>query len=96
MITEQLQLDITRSVTQALQEDIGAGDITAQLIPQDARAEAMVISRDKAVICGQPWVDEVFRQFDPTVKLEWHVSDGDLVKPDQSLFSLSVGSLLLY
>ncbi|MBV1913747.1 MAG: carboxylating nicotinate-nucleotide diphosphorylase [Pseudomonadales bacterium] len=89
MMTEPLQLEITRSVKQALQEDIGTGDITAQLIPQDARAKAMVISRDNAVMCGQPWVDEVFRQFDPTVELTWHVTDGDLVQPDQQLFSLT-------
>ena len=91
MISEQLQLEITNSVARALQEDIGEGDITAQLIPANAQANATVITRDNAVICGQPWVDEVFRQFDPQVKLEWFVKDGDLVKPDQPLFSL-IGS----
>ncbi len=89
MISESLQLEITRSVRQALQEDIGDGDITAQLIPQDSEAEALIITRDKAVVCGQPWVDEVFKQFDPTVKLKWHIADGDLVEPDQPLFSLT-------
>ena len=89
MISEQLQLEITRSVTQALLEDIGTGDITAQLIPENAQAEGLVITRDTAIVCGKPWVDEVFHQFDPTVKLEWHVTDGDLVEPDQPLFSLS-------
>ena len=89
MISEQLQLEITQSVTRALREDIGTGDITAQLISQDAQANALVITRDTAIVCGKLWVDEVFRQFDPTVKLEWHVTDGDLVKPDQPLFSLS-------
>lgn len=89
MISEQLKLEITRSVTQALLEDIGTGDITAQLIAEDAKAEATVITRQKAVICGKPWVDEVFQQLDPTVEVEWHVADGDLVEPDQPLFSLA-------
>jgi nicotinate-nucleotide pyrophosphorylase (carboxylating) len=89
MISEQLQREITRSVTQALEEDIGTGDITAQLIPENAQAEGLVITRNTAIICGKPWVDEVFRQFDPAVKLTWHVTDGDLVEPDQPLFSLS-------
>lgn len=89
MISEQLQLEITRSVTQALLEDIGTGDITAQLIPENAQAEGLVITRDTAIVCGKPWVDEVFRQFDPAVELKWHVADGDLIEPDQPLFSLS-------
>lgn len=89
MISDQLQLEITRSVIQALLEDIGTGDITAQLIPENAQAEGLVITRDTAIVCGKPWVDEVFRQFDPAVKLKWHVTDGDLVEPNQPLFSLS-------
>ena len=89
MISEQLQLEITRSVSQALAEDIGDGDITAELIPKESKSEALVITRDHAVVCGQPWVDEVFRQFDPQVKLHWHVCEGDIVEPNQPLFNLT-------
>jgi nicotinate-nucleotide pyrophosphorylase (carboxylating) len=80
--------DIPQCIARALQEDIGAGDITAMLIPQQKQANASVICRDAAVICGRPWVDEVFRQLDPTTDIEWHIEEGELVSPNQKLFSL--------
>ncbi|GGO82471.1 nicotinate-nucleotide pyrophosphorylase [carboxylating] [Marinobacterium nitratireducens] len=87
MLTEQdLKDTITQSVAIALAEDIGDGDITARLIPADQPGHARVISREKAVICGQDWVNEVFRQVDPDVELTWHVSDEASVAPDQLLF----------
>ena len=88
--------DIKTIVKYALEEDIRDGDITAMLIPADNKAEANVITREHAVVCGQPWVDEVFRQLDPTVEIEWLVIDGDDVEPDQTLFKLkgSARSLL--
>jgi nicotinate-nucleotide pyrophosphorylase (carboxylating) len=73
----------------ALEEDIGSGDITAELIPADKHATATIITREAAVICGRPWVDEVFRQLDPGVKLDWHVNDGDRVEPNQTLVTLN-------
>ena len=85
-------MDITHIVTEnvrtALAEDIGSGDLTAALIPVDAMAEAYVISREAAVICGRPWVDEVFRQLDSRVEVDWHVVEGDRVEPEQELFRL--------
>ncbi len=80
--------DIERSVRIALAEDIGSGDITAELIPADTIASATVITREAATICGQPWVDEVFRQLDPNVVLDWKVKDGDRVEPNQLLLTL--------
>lgn len=80
--------DIPQCIARALQEDIGAGDITAMLIPQQKQANASVICRDAAVICGRPWVDEVFRQLDLTTDIEWHIEEGELVSPNQKLFSL--------
>ena len=80
--------DIPQCIARALQEDIGAGDLTAMLIPQQKQANASVICRDAAVICGRPWVDEVFRQLDPTTDIEWHIEEGELVSPNQKLFSL--------
>ena len=80
--------DIPKCVARALQEDIGSGDITAMLIPADKTARATVICRDAAVICGRPWVDEVFRQLDPSTQIEWQIEEGDQVSPGQTLFTL--------
>lgn len=79
---------VTENVRAALVEDIGSGDLTAALIPVDAQAEAYVITREAAVVCGRPWVDEVFRQLDTRVQIEWQVQEGDWVTPDQELFRL--------
>ncbi len=91
-----LTQDIRAVVKHALEEDIRDGDITAMLIPADNKAEASVITREQAVVCGQPWVDEVFRQLDSDVEIEWLVKDGDEVQPEQILFKLkgSARSLL--
>ncbi|TNF09316.1 MAG: carboxylating nicotinate-nucleotide diphosphorylase [Gammaproteobacteria bacterium] len=89
MIDIQLAKDIEESVRRALEEDIRDGDITAQLIPAENRATAKVITREQAVICGTAWVDEVFRQLDPSVTAHWLVQDGDEVLPGQSLLELS-------
>jgi len=82
----EIQHLIPEAVTIALNEDIGSGDITAQLIPASQRATARVISRQQAVVCGIDWVNEVFRQVDPEMILDWQVDDGDLVERDQVLF----------
>lgn len=81
--------DIPSCVARALEEDIGSGDITAQLIDASQYAKASVISRETAVICGRPWVDEVFYQLDPDTVIEWHIEEGDQVNPNQALFSIS-------
>ncbi len=84
-----IQNDIPLSVSRALTEDIGDGDITAQLIPEDKKATAVVISREAAVICGRPWVDEVFAQLDKNTVIEWHINEGDSVEANQKLFTLT-------
>jgi len=89
MANTQLLSDIPASVHTALAEDIGDGDITAQLIPTDQQAKARVISRQEAVICGVEWVNEVFRQVDQSVQVNWLVSDGDKVSANQPLFELA-------
>ena len=83
-----LTAEIEANVRRALLEDVGSGDITAQLIPAERLAKATIISRDAAVIAGTAWVDAVFRQLDPRVAVHWQVSDGDRVSPDQALFHL--------
>ncbi len=77
------------AVTQSLREDVGTGDITAQLIPADRVSSGHVITREKAVIAGTAWVEEVFRQVDPTVELDWHTSDGETATPGQTLFTVT-------
>ena len=81
--------DIPVAVARSLEEDIGSGDISAQLIDAQKEATGTVISREKAVICGRAWVDEVFKQLDNTVAIEWHVSEGDWVTEDQPIFTVS-------
>ncbi|RYD15024.1 MAG: carboxylating nicotinate-nucleotide diphosphorylase [Lysobacteraceae bacterium] len=70
---------IARDVRAALAEDIGSGDVTADLLPERAQARARVITRENAVLCGRAWFDECFRQLDPAVRIEWAAADGERV-----------------
>jgi nicotinate-nucleotide pyrophosphorylase (carboxylating) len=72
----RLPTDIAADVTRALAEDLGTGDVTATLIDEKQRAEARVVARDGAVLCGAPWFDEVYRQIDPQVAVRWAHRDG--------------------
>jgi nicotinate-nucleotide pyrophosphorylase (carboxylating) len=83
-----LPKDIDAVVSRALEEDLGRGDLTAALIPANRTMQAQVITRDDAVLCGQPWFDEVFRQLDRRVRVEWSVRDGDAIRADQLLCTL--------
>ncbi|WP_178861586.1 carboxylating nicotinate-nucleotide diphosphorylase [Thiomicrorhabdus cannonii] len=76
---------LEQTVIIALQEDIGDGDLTADLIPADAQATARIISREAAVICGRPWFDEVFQQVDEDIAIEWHIKEGESVVENQLL-----------
>jgi nicotinate-nucleotide pyrophosphorylase (carboxylating) len=68
--------DITATVARALTEDVNTGDISAALIPPESMAQACVISRQSAIIAGSTWFDEVFRQLDATVVVDWRVQEG--------------------
>ncbi|MDH5183048.1 MAG: carboxylating nicotinate-nucleotide diphosphorylase [Gammaproteobacteria bacterium] len=72
--------DITEQVGLALAEDIGQGDLTARLIPEDAHSTARLISRESAIIAGTAWATEVFQQLDPAVEIDWQTKDGDLLE----------------
>ena len=72
----------------ALREDIGSGDINAELIAPDIQAEAVVISRDGGIFCGAPWVEEACRQVDAAIDVRWHVRDGDPLTAGQTLLVL--------
>ncbi|MFO1372429.1 MAG: carboxylating nicotinate-nucleotide diphosphorylase [Candidatus Competibacteraceae bacterium] len=81
--------DPNPTVALALAEDVGSGDLTAALIPGDAQAEATVISRETAILCGAAWFDAVFRQLDPSVQIVWRAADGERVEPNQLLCTLN-------
>lgn len=81
--------EISQQVALALAEDIGSGDLTAELVPASATAQARIVCRQAAVLCGCAWVDAVFAQIDEQVSLEWRYSDGDQVSDGDVLCLLS-------
>jgi nicotinate-nucleotide pyrophosphorylase (carboxylating) len=81
--------DIAGTVRLALHEDIGSGDVTAQLIRPDRTDQAIVISREPAVLCGCAWFNEVFLQLDAGTRIDWSFADGDHIVPDTPLCTLS-------
>jgi nicotinate-nucleotide pyrophosphorylase (carboxylating) len=84
-----LPADLAEQVARALREDIGTGDVSAQLIPATRRAHAHVISREAAILCGAPWFDEVFHQLEPAVRVQWHFAEGALIAPNARLCEMS-------
>lgn len=80
--------EIQAQVRHALQEDIGSGDVTSSLIPLAKSAQATIISREAAVLCGTAWCDAVFRQLDDVVHIEWQARDGERIRSDQVLCTL--------
>ncbi|AYA70420.1 carboxylating nicotinate-nucleotide diphosphorylase [Acinetobacter sp. WCHA55] len=89
-ISQQLlEQSIQLNIQQALQEDIGDGDITALLTPEDEQATATIISREDMILAGQPWVNALITAFDPSVKITWLKNDGDLVRANEIIFKLA-------
>ena len=80
---------IQEQVKQALAEDIGPGDVTAQLLPAEQQATATVMAREGGVLCGTQWFDEVFHQLDTHIQIHWQVEDADNIEADQTLCTLS-------
>ena len=85
MRLEAIEHQIQATVRRALAEDIGSGDITAGLIPDDARATARVVCREAALLCGCAWFDAVFAELDERIQVRWRLHDGDQVSSDQEL-----------
>jgi nicotinate-nucleotide pyrophosphorylase (carboxylating) len=81
--------DLELSVRRALDEDVGSGDVTADLIPPLARARASVVVREDAVLCGTAWFESVFHHLDPMVQIHWHAADGQDVRADSVVCSLA-------
>ena len=82
--SQQFNLLVDMLVKTALAEDVGTGDLTASLIP-NTHTNATLISREQAVICGVDWVNACFKQIDEDVEINWQVSEGDAVSPNQVL-----------
>lgn len=85
---DALAEEIRDAAARLLAEDVGPGDITAQLIPDRQWATARVITRETAVLCGVAWVDELFRRLDASVTLRWSVADGDRLEAGQAFLEL--------
>lgn len=80
---------IQAQVKQALDEDIGDGDVTAQLLPAQQQATATVIARETGILCGQQWFTEVFLQLDKSISINWQADDGDSLNANQTVCTLS-------
>ena len=82
-------VDIVKLVTFCLQEDVGTGDITAELIPIDKTISAKLISKDNGIFCGRPWADEVFRQVDSSLTVKWNIEEGVKLSPNQTFAQIA-------
>jgi len=83
------QRQVETDVQRALEEDVAGGDLTAALVPADRMAQATIICREAAVICGQPWVMAVLRQIAPSAQATWHVTDGQRCAPNQKIVEIT-------
>lgn len=79
---------ILADVRRALAEDLGPGDATADLLPAESMAQAYVITREAAVLCGQGWFEACFRELDPDMVIIWHAADGDRLDPGQTFVEM--------
>ncbi|MGH8193017.1 MAG: carboxylating nicotinate-nucleotide diphosphorylase [Woeseiaceae bacterium] len=86
--SSELQSAVLKNVSDALAEDVGAGDLTAALLPPSASCVATIVTRDSMTLAGQPWVDEVYRQLDPGVRIEWRALDGAEVAAGDTICEL--------
>ncbi len=76
---------VTGDVTRALAEDVGIGDLTARLIPEERQARARLMTRENGVLCGTEWFVRTFEELDPEVEIFWHHVDGDEIVAGVSL-----------
>lgn len=88
LLPNALQKVIEADILRALEEDVGAGDITAQLVPAGQLATATILSREDAVVCGIPWASAAFRHVSREIAIEWLVQEGDLVKAGSTICTL--------
>jgi nicotinate-nucleotide pyrophosphorylase (carboxylating) len=79
---------ISNNITQALNEDLGSGDITANLISEDATLAVRLICREQAILCGSQWFEETFKRVNDNIEINWFSCDGDLLQADQTVCEL--------
>lgn len=84
-----MQKTVQHNVAAALAEDVGSGDLTAALLDEDTAATATIIARENMTLAGQPWVNEVFRQLDARVEVDWAAADGDVIAAGGTVCALT-------
>lgn len=80
---------VLADVRRALAEDFGSGDVTADLLPADAQAEAVIVTREGAVLCGTAWAEACFREHDASAVIGWHAADGQSIAANQCIATLA-------
>ncbi len=85
----EIPADVVSSVRRALSEDVGTGDLTATLLSAEAQARAAVVCRENAVLCGLPWFNEVFRQLDESIRIDWFAADGSSIQAGETVCTLA-------
>lgn len=89
MLTDDvIEHAVEDNVRTALLEDIGSGDVTAELIPGGAEVNAIIITRENMVVCGRPWVDRVFSELGGTIELQWNFTEGQHAHAGDTLITL--------
>ena len=84
-----LQAAFAENIRSALAEDVGTGDVTGLLIPEDKIVKAHVIAREEALLCGAPWFDAVMKSVDPRLHLDWLHAEGDPIAPDAIICTIA-------
>jgi len=73
------------NINVALEEDVGSGDITGKLVPENEAVKARVIVREVAVLCGAPWFEGVMKRVDARIRIEWRYAEGEMMRPDSEV-----------
>ncbi|WP_137174498.1 carboxylating nicotinate-nucleotide diphosphorylase [Massilia sp. HP4] len=85
---DKLQASFEQNILAALLEDVGTGDLTGMLVPDDTRVTARVIVREAAVLCGAPWFEGLMLAVDQDTEIEWHYAEGDLMTADSAVCTI--------
>lgn len=85
---DKLQASFEQNILAALLEDVGSGDLTGKLVPDENRAKARVIVREAAVLCGAPWFEGVMLAVDQDIEIDWKYAEGDLMEKDSVVCTL--------
>ena len=85
---DKLQAAFEQNILAALLEDVGTGDLTGKLVPDDTRVTARVIVREAAVLCGAPWFEGLMLAVDQDTEIDWHYAEGELMTPDATVCTI--------